>query len=533
MSKRKRHSKKSTAVLGKKGNPEKIRARIRDVGADKFGLVTIDPHKEKAACRMVDFYGKEFMAPCDFSNTVGGLANLTGEIITQIERNKLKDIVVCIERTGRYHCAVKHAMEQQWTVQMIHPFATKRMRQPADPGVKTDVTDLYSMERAAFAGFGCEECEWPDLYKEWQVLSRMRESLAEKCTQCKGQIHDRFDAIMPGYAKLFGKNLWESKAPLAIAELLGSAKAILAAGADKMRMMLGKRGIKLYRGTIDKVMEWAREAPTTDAPVQLHHRVLKDTLKLLRSLWKQIKGYECDELGYLVNTEFVRLLAASGVNVVSASRFGSELGPIKTYLKPTSITGRAGLYPTRYSSADTDRPNGPMIKGHNAELRDALISMARSLRLNNAHYAAWAAKRAASANAAAKWPDVKVLAAIANRYARLAFVMLNGQMEHDHPALRERDSVLGKIMKFGIQHGIDHAKLAKHMKAAVGQLPHDTLLFEIKDLGNPKWTHRGNISCRSPKNGSVRTKELITEITEHIWTVYKQQEGADTEHTDN
>ncbi len=42
-------------------------------------------------------------------------------------------------------------------VRLVHPFATKQFRQPADPGNKTDDTDLAPIHRAAVNGLGLIE----------------------------------------------------------------------------------------------------------------------------------------------------------------------------------------------------------------------------------------------------------------------------------------------------------------------------------------------------------------------------------------
>jgi hypothetical protein len=54
-----------------------------------------------------------------------------------------KDMIVVIERTGRYHRPIQHAFAKAgFEVRVLHPYATKQYRQPADPGNKTDDTDL-------------------------------------------------------------------------------------------------------------------------------------------------------------------------------------------------------------------------------------------------------------------------------------------------------------------------------------------------------------------------------------------------------
>jgi len=44
---------------------------------------------------------------------------------------------------------------------MVHPFATKQLSPPADPGNKTDPTDLAAIVRAVVAGYARAEVGVP------------------------------------------------------------------------------------------------------------------------------------------------------------------------------------------------------------------------------------------------------------------------------------------------------------------------------------------------------------------------------------
>ena len=64
----------------------------------------------------------------------------------------------------------------------------------------------------------------------------------------------------------------------------------------------------------------------------------------------------------LVQTPYVLLLGIPGINVVSAADFAGEMGPIQFYTKARAITGRAGLFPSRYQSDEVDRPDGKLVR---------------------------------------------------------------------------------------------------------------------------------------------------------------------------
>ncbi len=64
----------------------------------------------------------------------------------------------------------------------------------------------------------------------------------------------------------------------------------------------------------------------------------------------------------LVRTPYVLLLAFPGINVASAGEFAGEMGPISHYAHARAITGRAGLYPSRYQSDQVDLCDGALVR---------------------------------------------------------------------------------------------------------------------------------------------------------------------------
>jgi transposase len=97
-----------------------------------------------------------------------------------MQQRDLKDLVVAIERTGEYHRPVQHAFRQGgFETRLVHPFTSKQYRQPADPGNKTDDTDLAAICRATTHGFALLEPTWPEDYVTIQLLRRHRRDLVD------------------------------------------------------------------------------------------------------------------------------------------------------------------------------------------------------------------------------------------------------------------------------------------------------------------------------------------------------------------
>ena len=150
---------------GRKKNPAKPRGRqslqkpsgvisprVRKVGGEHFAIVCVDPAKHRSEWMMADYFGNLLIKPRTVEHqNVFFKAAL--ELIRQAQQeHAIQDTIVVVERTGNYHLPAKRAFARAGLeTRVIHPFATKQYRMPADPGNKTDETDLYAQHRAAVA----------------------------------------------------------------------------------------------------------------------------------------------------------------------------------------------------------------------------------------------------------------------------------------------------------------------------------------------------------------------------------------------
>jgi hypothetical protein len=139
---------------------------------------------------------------------------------------------------------------------VIHPFATKQYRMPANPGNKTDENDLYAQHRAAVAGFGLCEMELVPPYRDLQLRARHRRNLVEKSAALANQIRDHLHLARPGYAGLF-ERLFELPIGLTIAARCDSPAKLIELGRDRLSRYLKKQKGRHQLRTIDKVLAWA------------------------------------------------------------------------------------------------------------------------------------------------------------------------------------------------------------------------------------------------------------------------------------
>src|SRR6266481_5504180 len=236
--------------------------RVQRVGPEHFGIVAIDCAKARSRYFLADFYGRTLLEPTTLPHNRGDFQAAIDRIHQAMRQHDLKDLVVAIERTGEYHRPVQHAFRQAgFETRLVHPFTSKQYRQPADPGNKTDDTDLAALWRATTHGFGLLEPTWPQEYLTLQLLRRHRRDLVDKTTLLQCQIREVLHAAMPGYAECFC-HLWDdSPAPLVIARHTTSAQAVRQQGLAGLQQIAVQAGLRCREDNFHKILAWAQQAP--------------------------------------------------------------------------------------------------------------------------------------------------------------------------------------------------------------------------------------------------------------------------------
>jgi transposase len=195
---------------------------------------------------------------------------------------------------------------------------------------------------------------------------------------------------MPGYVGCFD-DVFISNIALLIARRTGSPGAVRGLGQAGLQRLLAEAGVRSRPAVLDRILAWADAAADGQEPAEVLRRVLDglDDDRLLKA--REIAGVERDLAAPLARTPYVLLLSMPGINVVSAAEFASEMGPIAHYANSRAITGRAGLFPSRYQSDRVDRCDGPLVRGGNRALRQSILIIADNLIRCNDHFRALAA----------------------------------------------------------------------------------------------------------------------------------------------
>ena len=443
-----------------------IHPRVKAVGPDHFAILCIDCAKNRSKIMLADFYGRVLLQPTVVEHDQPGFEAALQLVRDAAQRHAIKDMIGVVERTGRYHRPVLVAFTTAGIeVRVLHPYTTKQYRQPADPGNKTDDTDLFAMHRAGVNGFGLLEHEPDPIYVQLQLLARHRRDLVQKNVVLRQQMLEHLHSYMPGFSRCF-TDVFDSEILLWVTKNLGSAAQIVECGIDGLTRQLRDAHISTHKPTLQKVVAWARSAPAVEESASLHRRLFieldADRLAKLRS----IRSIESELAGPLSKTPYILLLGIPGINVVSAAEFAGEMGPIERYSKARAITKRAGLYPSRYQSDEVDRPDGRLVRHANRDLRRATCIIAENLIRKNQHFgvlaAGWRVKNVDHRD---------ICVRVAGRFCRIAFQMLAGRMTYRHPCSQHRDYMLTKLMRFCIEHEIAPDQLLRNLDAATVQLP--------------------------------------------------------------
>src|SRR5262249_14900176 len=287
--------------------------RVQAVGPEHFGILAVDCAKARSRYFLADFYGRTLLEPATLTHSRGDLQAALDRVRQAMRQHHLGDLVVALERTGDYHRPVQLAFRQAgFETRLVHPFTAKQYRQPADPGNKTDDTDLAAICRATTHAFGLREPPWPDDSRTIHLLRRHRRDLVDKNAALQCQIREVLQAAMPGYAECFC-HLWDdSPAPLVLARHTTSAEAVRQQGLAGLQQIALEAGLRCRADTLHKILAWAQQAPP-DAGHSLERRrilVRLDDDRLAKT--QQILELERDLAHLVVHTPYVLLLVIPG-----------------------------------------------------------------------------------------------------------------------------------------------------------------------------------------------------------------------------
>jgi transposase len=476
-----------------------IHPRVQAVGPEHFGVISVDCAKARSKWMLADFYGNVLVPPTEVAHNRVELEAAVAQVNTAHAKHGIRDCLVAIERTGRYHHPVKNAFAKAgFETRLVHPFATKQFRQPANADIKTDDNDLAAIHLTAVNGFALLEATPTEFWRHLQLLIRQRRDLVRKASALACQIREHLDAAFPGYAACFD-HLWESNVAFRLVRQFGSAQALLEQGVTGLCQLLRQQKVRFQLRTLQTVLAWAKDAAPPDLAADLHRQIALAYEDDRQRKNQEILALERTIAHQLAQTPYILLLSCPGINVVSAADFAGEMGPIVHYANARAITGRAGLFPARYQSDRVDRAHGRLVRRGNRALRAAILGIADNLILCNAHFRVLAG----TWKIAGKDPRLSHVK-VAARFCRIAFHMVAGRQVFHHPCLRERGYILDKLLAFHMEHQTPWEQTLRDLHHATDQVPVKEHRAEAKPLAD-----RLPAARKSGKTGPQPLSELL------------------------
>ena len=261
-----------------------------------------------------------------------------------------------------------------------------------------------------------------------------------------------------------------------IAEHGGTHQALLDVGIPGVSKWLKQQNVAFQSRSVGRIVAWAGNAVVGDPMRSMMTRIWQSLLIDWQQKTQQIIALERDIASLLVQTPWVLLMSHPGINVVSAAELAAETGPIEHYASSKAITGRAGLFPSRYQSDGVDR-GGNLSRFRNARMRGAWLLAAECLLKCNDY---WRGKFNFWKTQGHDSRDIRVR--IANRFTRTVFQMVAGRKVFNHRSRLDRSYILDKLLTFHREHDTPMAEILTDLKSATDQLPKHAYADEAKPL---------------------------------------------------
>jgi len=471
------------------GKPSgQFQERVQSVGAECFGILSVDCAKSRSKWMLCDFYGRVLVEPTTVEHTAGALRAMTQAASEAKQSENLADLVVAVEMTGVYHKPVFQAFRKTgFDTRVVHPFASNHFRRALHPDTKTDDHDLEAIFQAAVRGFGLAHFPCDEVYLWLQAVSRHRHNLVKQRSRLMVQTRSLLHQTMPGFADLFDEGtLFQGSIAIPIARQFPSAEAIRRAGVSKIASFLRENNIRFQERTLERIVAWASTASEPTELAAIYTQQWQQLNTLQRMFDEQIDTAEREMAGFLAKTPYVLLLSITGINVVSAARLAGEAGPIEHYASARALNGRAGLYPSRYQSDEVDYADGTLARQCNRRLRGAAMLVAENLIKCHPYYR----------GLSALWKQQKVdprdrHCRVANRAMRMIYQLVGGRQVWRGKGV-DREYVLAKLQEFHRLHATPLDQTIRDLEAAYAWLPKSTYAEEAQPLA--KWAgtkHRG------------------------------------------
>ena len=232
-----------------------------------------------------------------------------GRCATPWHGTDIKDLIVVIERTGRYHGPIQRAFRQAgFEVRILHPYTTKQYRSARRSGQQNRRHRPLRnppRRRQRLRPVGARtrsDLRPPPATGEAPSRPRPKECHAPAAdARTSSILHARIFTVFYGYFRFRHRALGGQEPGLRRRD---SSKPASTAWANRLR----KADIKSHQPTLEKIVAWARSAPSAEEPASLHRRFFLDLDADRLAKLQVIRAIESELAEPLSQTPYVLLL---------------------------------------------------------------------------------------------------------------------------------------------------------------------------------------------------------------------------------
>ena len=266
---RARRSRRFLAVAKPSGS---LHPRVQKVGPEHFGIVAVDCAKARSKWMLADFYGRILVPPTVVEQTARASTRPSPRSARPIDNSRPP-------RRARRHRADRASTtcqssalshQDEFETRIVHPLTTKQFRLPADPGNKTDDTDLFAIHRAAANGFGLIEPQLDETHGPTPAAGAPPARPGAQERHIPQSDPWRTRCSLAGLSRPVG-DVFDHEPALAIARGVQSAREVRALGTEGLAQLLEDAQVRYQRRTLAKILAWADGIDSTAEILEMYH----------------------------------------------------------------------------------------------------------------------------------------------------------------------------------------------------------------------------------------------------------------------
>lgn len=417
-------------IQGKKGS--QFSSQLRGVNLERVLIVAIDAAKYFQKALLCNYFGDVLERPFFFGVNRDGIDLLCSFIEKARNEIEAERIFIGVEATGHYYeDIVRELGKRGYGVTIINAATTHEERASALNWSKTDDLDLYAIAHALIQNKGMENKLPEGSYRRLKTLTRARRDEVRRRALIRIKIRTLMDHIwrdFQGYIEIENhkpkkkhifSNFWGSYS-LFFMEHYPHPSLVLELGEEKLLQITKENKLRITKNTIGTLLKVAEQSivkPKEDMRAEL--LLLSLAIQDLKRLDENVKVLEKEIEETLLETDGRLLLTVSGIGVITAAEFYSELGDISQYEHAGQLIKKAGTNPIIIQSGGTEGFYGRISKQGNKHLRFMVYTVGRCLAQHNKDLRPYYEKLKARGKHARK-----AIIALGNKFIRIAFAML-------------------------------------------------------------------------------------------------------------